>query len=360
MISRPTYRRRWLRWWKMAVFLFIGLCFLGAATAAGIIIYFNQTIPTFEEIASRQISQSTKIYDRTGRVLLYEINAGQKRTVVPFEDIPVNLKNATIAIEDERFYQEPAFDWQGILRAIWVNITHGSIRQGGSTITQQLARNAFLTTEQTWTRKIRELILAVRLSQQYTKDQVLGLYLNEVPYGPTIYGVEAASSAFFNKQTKDLTLAESALLAAIPKGPSYYSPWGNHVPELIARQKTILKKMRDLSMITDKDLATALAEPLVFQPQGLGIKAPHFVMAVQDYLVKKYGEDAVRTGGLSVVTTLDWNLQQSAEKAVADGAARNEKLYAGTNAALVAEDPTTGHVLAMVGSRDYFDTKNNG
>lgn len=289
-------------------------------------------------------------------MLLYEISNSQERTVVPLQNIPRYLQEATVAVEDENFYNEPAFDWRGILRALLVDLIHGQILQGGSTITQQLAKNAFLTPEQTVIRKIKELILADRLDQYYSKDKILELYLNEIPYGPTIYGVEAASEAFFGKSAKDLNLSESVLVAAIPKAPTYYSPWGSHQKDLFDRQKFILDKMLGLGEITQKEHDAAAKFKLVFAPQGHAIKAPHFVMAVQDYLVQKYGEDMVRSGGLKVVTTLDWGLEQVAERAVQAGAERNDTLYDGKNAALVAEDPKTGQILAMVGSRDYFAT----
>lgn len=323
-------------------------------------IYLSRNLPTVDEISSRLISQSTKIYDRTGTVLLYEISNGEERTVVPFEDMPKYLKEATISTEDERFYEEPGFDPKGIVRALWVNLTHGQVLQGGSTITQQLARNAFLTSEQTISRKIKEFLLAIRLDRYYSKDKILALYLNEIPYGPTIYGVESASGAYFGKSVKDLNLAESALLAALPKAPTYYSPWGSHTKELLSREKSILEKMLKLKKITKKEFDEAIKFKFGFAPQRHGIKAPHFVMNVEEYLVQKYGEDRVREGGLKVTTTLDWDLQQVAEKAVEEGARSNEKLYSGKNAALVAENPKTGQILAMVGSRDYFDTANEG
>jgi 1A family penicillin-binding protein len=330
------------------------------AAAAGALFYFSKDLPTVEQITSRQISQSTKIYDRTGSILLYEISNGQQRTVVPFDAIPKYLKDATIAIEDENFYNEPAFDLKAILRALLANLTSGRIIQGGSTITQQLAKNAFLTPEQTLSRKIKELLLAIRLNRYYSKDQILSFYLNEIPYGPTIYGIESASEAYFAKPVSDLNLAESAILAAIPKAPTYYSPWGNHVKDLLSRQKLVLEKMLELKKITPEQFNEATKTKVSFAPQNKGILAPHFVLAVQDYLAQKYGEDTVRAGGLRVITTLNWDMQQLAEHVVADGAAQNEKLYNGKNAALVAEDPKTGQILAMVGSRNYFDTKNEG
>jgi membrane peptidoglycan carboxypeptidase len=327
-----------------------------AILAVSAFFYYSKNLPSIEEIAQRQISQSTKIYDRTGTVLLYEISNSEQRTVVPLETIPKYLRDATVAVEDEKFYEEPAFDWKAIMRAFFVNLLHGSIMQGGSTITQQLAKNAFLSGEQTISRKIKEFVLAIKLNKYYSKDQILSLYLNEIPYGSTIYGVEAASEAYFGKPVQDLNLAESALFAAIPKAPTYYSPWGSHTKELISREQFILNKMYGLGKITKQERDAAVKYKLTFSPQGHGIKAPHFVMAVQDYLVQKYGEDIVREGGLRVITTLDWNLEQAAEKAVKAGAEQNQALYEGYNAALVTEDPKTGQILAMAGSRDYFAT----
>ena len=337
---------------------------IGTASALGIgvliIFFLSQGLPSVEEIDSREISQSTKIFDRTGTVLLYDLNSGVKRTVVQPDQVPQSIRDATVAIEDERFYEEPAFDWKGILRAVYVNLTKKQFSQGASTITQQLARNAFLTPEKTIVRKVKELLLAVRLDRHYSKDQILWYYLNEIPYGPTTYGIEAASQSYFNKPAKELTLAESALLASIPRNPIYYDPGGSHIQDLLKRKDLVLKKMLEQGKVGDADYKKAVAEKIQFQPLARGIKAPHFVMAVQDYLIQKYGEDLVRKGGLKITTSLDWNLQQAAEKAVAEGAARNEKLYNGKNAALVAQNATSGQVLAMVGSRDYFDLSVDG
>lgn len=322
--------------------------------------YFINNLPSMGDVKSHQLSESTKIYDRTGDVLLYEISDGQKRTVISLEEIPKYLKDATIAVEDEHFYEEPAFNWTSIIRAFLVNTISGRILEGGSTITQQLAKNAFLSNEQTITRKIKELILAVRLNQYYSKDEILGLYLNQIPYGSTAYGVEAASKSFFGKRVSDLNLAESAIIAALPKAPTYYSPWGSHQRELLNRADFIIEKMFKLGKINQRERDEALKYKPDFAIQDQGIKAPHFVMTVQDYLVQKYGEDFLRKGGLSVKTTLDWNLQQLAEQVVTEGAKRNQELYRGNNAALVAQDPKTGQILALVGSRDYFDTQNEG
>ncbi len=344
------------------IFLWLAAIFItGVFLSTIAFFYFSFGLPSLNQIVNRQVSESTKIYDRTGKVLLYEISNGQKRTTVPLETIPESLKKATLAIEDSRFYEESGFSPRGILRALYANLTHGEIVQGGSTITQQLARNAFLTTNQTIPRKIKELILAIRIDRHYTKDQILELYLNEIPYGPTLYGVEAASLGYFGKSASLLTLSESAVIASIPKAPSYYSPWGNHQKELLTRQKLVLKRMLELKKISEEEYKKALAEKIEFAPRDThGIKAPHFIISIQDYLVQKYGEESVRSGGLKVITTLDWELQQLAEKAVEEGAKRNESLYKGKNAALVAADPKTGQILAMVGSRDYFDNAYDG
>ncbi len=342
-----------MRRWQIA-----GIAAAGALALFFIsVLYLASTLPSIQEIANQTISQSTKIYDRTGTILLYEISSGERRTVLPFNEIPQSMKDATVSIEDQNFYNEPAFDVRGILRAFYVDLTTASISQGGSTITQQLARTAFLTLNQTVTRKIKELILAIKLNEYYTKDEILALYLNQVPYGPTISGVEAASEAYFGIPASQMNLAQSAMLAAIPQAPSYYNPWGTHVEELLARQKLVLQKMYELGKISKGDLNQALAYKIVIQPRRAnGMLAPHFVLAVEDYLVQKYGEAMVDRGGLKVVTTLDWNLEQDAEESVKQGAEQNQALYQGYNAALVAEDPATGQILAMVGSRDYFAT----
>jgi membrane peptidoglycan carboxypeptidase len=356
--QRPKKRMGW-----PVLFLKI----FGITTATGLValfavsLYYAETLPSFATIASTPMTNhsSTHFYDRTGTVLLYQI--GIQQITTSFSDFPQNLKDATVAIEDQEFYGEPAFSWKSIIRAAYVDLTHGGIVQGGSTITQQVARNAFLTLNQTFSRKLKELILAIRLGQLYSKDQILGFYLNDVSYGPTLTGAEAASEAYFGIPASQLDIAQSAVLAAVPNAPTYYSPWGSHVNNLFARQKVVLQKMYTLKKITKAQFNAAVAEKITFQPESIGgIKAPHFVMAVQEYLVQKYGEDAVDKTNMKVITTLDWNLEQKAEAAVSQGAARNEKLYEGKNAALVAEDPKTGQILALVGSRDYFDIANDG
>lgn len=335
----------------LVIFLLIFLIFNFLNTLR----FVSQTIPLIENFDVSQISQSTKIYDREGKIIIYEASAGQKRTVVPFEDMPKHLKDATIAIEDEKFYETPGVDWRAIIRAFLTNIIHRKIVQGGSTITQQLARNVFLSSEKTLDRKIKELFLALELNRRFDKDKILWFYLNQISYGPMIYGVESASQSYFGKSVKEINLAEAAILAALPRAPTYYSPWGSHLNELFERQKFILKKMLNMGIIDEQEFNAALNYKITFQPPKDKIIAPHFVLMVQDYLIQKYGEETVRRGGLIVKTTLDYNLQQIAERVVLEGAERNTKLYGGKNAALVAQDPKTGQILALVGSKDFFN-----
>lgn len=349
-----------MKLFKRFLWIFLILFILGSLLAVILLFYFSSQLPTVDQILSRQVPQSTKIYDRTGEVLLYEISGGEKRTTVPLNQIPDYVKNTTISIEDAGFYTEPGFSIRGIIRAFYVNIINGEIVQGASSITQQLAKNAFLSPEQKYSRKLKELLLAVRLTRHLSKNEILELYLNEIPYGPTIYGIEAASQTYFEKSASELTLAESAVLAALPQAPSYYSPWGNHRDELLERQKLVLKRTLAENKITEDEYSTALDEKITFAARNEGIKAPHFVIAVQEYLVNKYGEDLIRAGGLKAITTLNWDLQQLGEKVIAEGAVRNEKLYDGENASLVTEDPKTGQILAMVGSRNYFETEIEG
>ncbi|MDD3614423.1 MAG: PBP1A family penicillin-binding protein [Candidatus Pacebacteria bacterium] len=338
------------------IFLFIAVILAGG----GYITYLYYTLPDPSNIGETMINQSTKIYDRTGEVLLYEIHGEEKRTVIALSDIPQHMQKATLAIEDAEFYQHPAFNWRSLVRAVFINLKEGRFAQGGSTITQQVVKNVYLTPEKTIQRKIKEILLALKLEEHYTKDQILEMYLNQIPYGSNAYGIEAAAQTFFNKSARDLTLGESAILAALPQAPSYYSPYGNNQKELFDRQKLVLKRMLDLGFITQEEYDAALAEKIKFAYRIEKINAPHFVMFIKQYLENKYGADYVENAGLKVITTLDWDLQQIAEKTVYEGAKRNEELYKGKNAALVAQDPKTGQILAMVGSRDYFDTDVDG
>ncbi len=332
---------------------------IGAAVITGIaiIFYLSKTLPSIDQISSRELIESTKIYDRTGENLLYEIHGEEKRTALSSEDIPDTIRKATIAIEDDGFYDHPAIDIQAIMRSVIVDILQGRKAQGGSTITQQLAKNAFLTNEKSITRKLKELVLAYRIEKIYTKDEILDLYLNQIPYGQNAYGIEAAAQTYFGHPAKDLTVAEASMLAAIPQAPSYYSPWGTHAAELEDRRLHIIKRMKDLGFIDSQEaIYSSDNKPKIMaQPKKASFAiAPHFSMYIEEYLNDKYGEDMVMNGGLKVTTTLDKNLQEIANKAVKENAERNTELYEGHNGALIAEDPKTGQILAMVGSKDYF------
>lgn len=319
----------------------------------------SSDLPDPNKLISREVAQSTKIYDRTGQTILYEIHGDQKRTLVSLNEIPLNVRNATIAIEDKDFYKHGGFSVWAIFRTLVKNVLTGQ-KAGASTLTQQFVKNAILTTEKTYTRKIKELILAYRLEKKFTKDEVLQMYLNEIPYGSTAYGVEAASLRYFGKNVKDTNLAEAAVLAALPQAPSRYSPYGTHLDLLIARQHYILDQMADQNYITKEEAEKAKQYKLVFTKQTENILAPHFVMYIKDYLADKYDQKTVEQGGLKIITTLDLNKQKIAEDVVRERALKNEKNFKATNAALVSMDPKTGQILAMVGSRDYFDKEIDG
>lgn len=344
---------------KTLVFFFLSVGFFSAGVIA--ILMVTIKVPDFKSFEERKVVESSKIYDRTGEVLLYSIQDNTKRTVVPLDQISRYIKNATVAIEDAEFYQHFGIKPTSILRAIFANITTGSYGQGGSTITQQVVKNTLLTNEKTISRKIKEWILAIKLEKILNKEQILTLYLNEVPYGGNIYGVEEASLAFFGKHAKDLDLGESAYLAALPQAPTFYSPYGNHKDRLDERKKLVLSRMRELGFISEEESVLALAETVSFLPQeSRGIKAPHFVTWVREYLAEKYGEEALTERGLKVITTLDYELQKKAESAVETFGKENEEKFNAKNAGMVGIDPRTGEVLVMVGSRDYFNRDAEG
>lgn len=334
-------------------FLFVGVSVIWAATIE---------IPDFDSyFKERVITESTKIYDRTGEILLYDVNGGIRRTVVSLNDISMNAKKATVAIEDAEFYSHAGIKPSAMVRALLVDIATGEIQQGGSTITQQVIKNTLLTRDKKISRKIKEIVLALKLEQIMSKDEILGLYFNETPYGGNIYGIEEASLAFFGKQAKDLTLAEAAYLAALPQAPTFYSPYGNHRDRLDTRKNLVLKRMVDLGFITQEEANTAKEEKVTFKPPtNSSIKAPHFVFYILEYLEDKYGREAVETQGFKVITSLDWELQSKAEEIVYRYGAENVTKYNANNAAMVATDPKTGQILVMVGSRDYFNTDNDG
>lgn len=318
-------------------------------------------LPDITNYSERKVAQSTKIYDRTGQILLYDVHGEEKRTVIPFDEIPQNIKNATIALEDDTFYEHFGFRPISFFRAIINNVLNRSFVQGGSTITQQVVKNTLLTGEKTITRKLKEIILALKIERKYSKDEILNIYLNQIPYGSGAYGVEAASQTFFSKHAKDLTLLEAAYLASTPNAPSYFSPYGKHVKELESRAKFTLRRMNELGYLNKEDYETALNDKVKFSPaRTQGIIAPHFVIEVRDELNKQFGEDEIATGGFKVITTLDTALQQKAEEVIKKYAEDNKKKFNANNEGIVAIDPKTGDILAMVGSRDYFNTEHEG
>ena len=286
-------------------------------------------------------------------MLLYDIYGEEKREIVPFDKISDNLKHAVLASEDSRFYQHGGIDFEGILRAAWVDLTSQAKSQGGSTITQQLIRSVYLTNQKSISRKIREIVLSIELEEKYSKDQIFDWYLNEIPFGENAYGAEAASQTYFNKPSSELSLAQAATLTALIPAPSYYSPYGPNLAELLQRKNIVLEKMQKLGYITSLQLKDAENEKITFAESTNSIKAPDFVMYVKKYLDDKYGEDYLKEKGLRVYTTLDYDLQQYAEQVIKDADKTNIAKNA-NNAAMVVIDPKTGEILTLIGSKDYF------
>jgi penicillin-binding protein 1C len=331
-----------------------GLIYWGVLLIVGTYLFWGIPLPT--RLTSETIPVSTKIFDRNGR-LIYEIYTDKKRTPIKINDVPKYLKDATISIEDKNFYSHRGFDVLGIVRGLSKIVTAGRA-EGGSTLTQQLVKNALLTDERTIRRKAQELILTMIVEGIYNKNQILEMYLNSIPYGGTAYGIEAASETYFGKQVKDLNLAESSLLAGLPQRPSTYSPFGAH-PELAkSRQAEVLKQMVANKYISQDDSNKAFKEPLIYAsinpPQ-----APHFALWIKEQLTNKYGVKMVEQGGLRVYTTLDLDIQNFAQLAVATEVGKLKKQKVGNGAAIVTR-PQTGEILAMVGSKDYFSTDEDG
>ncbi len=360
--TKQALKKRKRRWFKKFLVVGLWLFAFGSLSAIGVFAYFAKDLPSPGKINRRQVVESTKIFDRTGEHLLYEIHGEEKRTLIPFSEMSDVTKAATIAVEDQNFYQHRGIHFRAIARAAIYDILGRSVSQGGSTITQQLIKNTVLTPERTFTRKAKEVILAVELEHKFSKDQILEMYLNEIPYGSNAYGIQAAAQTFFGKDAKNLTLAEAALLSALPKAPTYFSPYGTHQDELKYRQEYILDQMASLGYITPKQAKEAKEIDILskIKPFQENIRAPHFVLYVKEQLVNRYGEQQVEEGGMRVYTTLDWEKQKMAEETVKKWVEINNKKYRATNAALTAIDPKTGQILAMVGSKDYFDKSIDG
>lgn len=315
-------------------------------------------LPQPEDLVNRPLPVSSKILDRNGNVL-YRIYEDENRTIIPLNKIPISLIQATIAIEDQDFYNHYGFSLRGILRAVVSNQQSSSSLQGGSTLTQQLVKNRLLSPERTFQRKVKELILSILVENTYSKNEILEMYLNQAPYGGSTYGIEEAAQKFFGKSAAYLTLEESALIAGLPASPTSYSPYGPN-PELAkARQIEVLRRMAEEGFITLEQAQQAAAAPLEITPRGIEIDAPHFVMYVRSLLAERYGEDLVTNGGLIVTTTLDLPTQKAAQEIVTTEVANIAHLKVTNGAALVTE-PKTGAILAMVGSVNYFDFENDG
>ncbi|MBU4338814.1 transglycosylase domain-containing protein [Patescibacteria group bacterium] len=332
------------------------LFFLSLVGGAGAFLYFSKDLPDPSSLGNREVTESSKIFDQTGKILLYEMHGEEKRTIVKLDEISPFLKNATITTEDRTFYSHEGVDMKGIVRALWRDVIARDMQQGGSTITQQLIKNSILSRERTFSRKIKEWILALQLEKKFSKDQIFEMYLNQIPYGSNAYGVEAASKTFFGKSVKDLTLGEASILAVLPKATTYYSPYGNHREELKSRAEAVIKNMQTEGYISEEDAKAAIEENALekVKPFNEKIIAPHFVMMVKEYLADKYGDKALEKGGFNIITSLDAGKQKIAEEAVFEGIEKNSKKYNVGNAALVAVDPKTGYLLALAGSKDYF------
>lgn len=326
----------------------------GAAT----VLWWSRDLPDPQNIRDGRLDQSTKIFDSTGNHLLYEIGE-TRRTYVNIDQVSNYIIQATLAAEDDKFYEHHGIDLTGLLRGVILKPLSGERAQGGSTITQQLIKNSLLTPERTVQRKAKEAVLALELEQRFTKDQILEMYLNAIPYGSRSYGIEAAAQTFFGVSARDLSLAQAATLAALPNAPSYYSPYGSHFEDLKLRQEHILNRMATLNMVSPDQAAAAKSEELSFAPNNEAIQAPHFVFYVKEQLDQEYGERVVEQGGLNVITTLDMELQIIAEEELKK-AQENLSTRGASNAALVAVDPQTGHILAMAGSLDYFNQDIDG
>lgn len=355
---KKTYEKGsspFLRIGKVIVFLFLLLLLSGA----GVFLYYAKDLPRPENLSEVSFAKPTKIFDRTGKVLLYELHGEEKREFVPLRDISPFLSLAVIATEDRSFYSHFGVDPKAVVRAMLRNLSLLSPAQGASTITQQLARSVLLTNpsaekslKQTFTRKVRELILTLELERQYSKHDIMEFYLNQIPWGGNSYGVGAASKVYFEKLPSDLSLGEAAVLAAMIKAPTYYSPFGSHQEDLLLRKDFVLTRMAELDLVSKEEVKKAKAQEIVFARSRTSIKAPHFVLSLLDSLLARYGEDFLRENGLRVTTTLDWELQKAAEQAVDAYAARNE-FFNAYNAGLVAMNPSTGEVLSLVGSKNW-------
>lgn len=357
--EKRNRRKKKSVWKKRLLLIFFSLVVLFTIVTLIFLAWLTKDLPNPDQLLEREIAQTTTIYDRSGEHVLYEIFGDEKRTLIMLDDIPKHVVQASIAIEDKNFYKHRGFSVWAIARTIVTNILYGK-KAGGSTLTQQFVKNAVLGPEKKYTRKIKELVLAQRIEKKFSKDEILQMYLNEIPYGSNAYGVEAASQKYFAKSVKDINVAEAALLAALPQAPSRYSPYGPNKDLLLGRKDYILNLMQEQGYISEQEKNAALAYEINFKTPEANIKAPHFVMYIRAILSEKYGEKNIEQGGYKIYTTLDWDMQEIAEKVIKEKIDEYGERYNASNASLVAIDPKTGQILSMVGSYDYFNNDIDG
>ena len=339
---------------KILGLLFLFSILITGFVGLGLFIYYAKDLPRPEMFNEREQVMPTRIYDRTGETLLRTIFGEEKRETVTLSEIPEHLVNAVLATEDANFYNHQGVDFKAILRAILIDIKLRKPVQGASTISQQLIRSTFLSLEKTIQRKAREAVLTLELERRYSKKQIIEWYLNQVSFGPNIYGVGEANSTYFNKPLQDISLAESAILASLIRAPSFYYPYGSNLERLLNRKNYVLNRMAEENYISEEEALEAKEQNIEFAEPGFAFrKASHFILYIENYLYQKYGNTFLKEHGLKVYTTLDLDLQQTAEKAIKEGVERN-KIYRSYNASLVAINPNNGEILAMVGSKDYF------
>ncbi len=343
---------------KLFIYLFLRKSFISGILFAVLFIFIPITIirwfkelPSPDSLLLEANKKSTVILDRNGK-LMYEIYVDRNYHPVDFEEIPEYVKKATLAVEDDKFYSHFGIRIDSIIRAVKNNISKEKGLQGGSTITQQLVKNVLLTPERTFSRKIKEAVLAILVEARYSKKEIFEMYLNNVPYGGTAWGVQTASKKYFDKDVWELSLAEASLIAGLPLAPTSYSP-GTDIETAKSRQRFVLERMLDLGYIDENDFEKAVSEELFFANTDGYIRAPHFVDYIRKDLETRYGRRYVEFGGLTVVTTLDLDIQDKVQSVVTDEVNKNS--YLGfSNGSAVVMDVKNAEVLAYVGSIDYF------
>ncbi len=356
----PSDREGWIRVALAALAMFVVLTIAASGVMAGMALAFARKMPDVSALYAPP-NEATRVFAGNGELIASLFR--ENRDFIPLDEIPLTLREAVISIEDERFYQHHGVDLRGTLRAVWHNLLATEIVEGGSTITQQLARNLFLTSRRLVSRKLAEIMLAMEIERRLTKDEILERYLNQVYFGNGAYGVQMAARVYFGKSARDLSVAENAMLAGIIRQPSVATPFQNF--DLAkARQQAVLRRMADLGYITPEQAKEAAAQTVTLARQGnaglIGIRAPYFISYILPYLLDRYGEDMVYNGGLRVYTTLDPQMQVAAEKAIRAGIdqAQKDQLDV-TQGALVTLDPRTGYIKAMIGGYDFEQSQFN-